>query len=71
MYPSGDVQGVRLTQGDGKMDAVILSEQTVFQCYGPQTFQPSKAAAKVTTDFTGAHQFLDGRLKKWIFVHNH
>jgi hypothetical protein len=71
MYPSGDVHGVRLTQGDGKIDALILSEQTAFQCYGPQTFQPSKAAAKITGDFEGAHKFLEGRLQKWIFVHNH
>lgn len=62
---------MRLTQGDGKLDAVVLNEQIVYQCYAPQTFKPSKAAAKIRTDFIGAHDFLQGRLRKWIFVHNH
>lgn len=71
IYASGDIQNVRLTQGDGKLDAVILNQQVVFQCYGPQTFKPSEAADKIKNDFGGAHEFLSGRLKKWIFVHNH
>jgi len=62
---------VRLTQGEGKLDVVVLSQQTVFQCYGPQTFKPSEAAAKIRADFTGANEFLGGQLKKWVFVHNH
>ncbi len=71
LHPAGDVQTVRLTQGDGKLDVVVLGEQTVYQCYGPQTFKPSEAAEKIRVDFKGAHEFLEGRLKKWIFVHNH
>ena len=71
LHPSGDVQSVRLTQGDGQLDIVVLSQQTAFQCYGPQTFKPSEAAAKIMTDFAGAYEFLEGRLKKWVFVHNH
>ncbi|MCB1091453.1 MAG: hypothetical protein KDL87_07975, partial [Verrucomicrobiae bacterium] len=71
LHPSGDVQSVRLTQGDGKLDVVVLNEQIVYQCYGPQTFKPTEAAEKIRTDFTGAHGFLEGRLKKWVFVHNH
>lgn len=71
LHVSGDVQAVRLTQGDGKLDVVVLNEQTVFQCYGPQTYKPSEAATKIRADFAGACDFLEGRLKKWVFVHNH
>ncbi len=71
LHASGDVQSVRLTQGDGKLDVVVLNEQIVYQCYGPQTFKPSEAAEKIRTDFTGAHGFLGGNLKRWVFVHNH
>lgn len=71
LHAPGDVQSVRLTQGDGKLDVVVLSEQTVYQCYGPQTFSPSEAAAKIRKDFNGARDFLNRRLKKWVFLHNH
>lgn len=71
LHTSGHVQSVRLTQGDGKLDVVVLNEQIVYQCYGPQTFKPSEAAVKIRTDFAGAYEFLEGRLKKWVFVHNH
>ena len=71
LYPTGSVQAVRLTQGDGKLDVLALDEQVVFQCYGPQTFKTSEAAAKITEDFNGAYESLEGRLKKWIFIHNH
>ncbi len=71
LHASGDVQSVRLTQGDGKLDVVVLNDQIIYQCFGPQTFKPSDAAGKIRADFTGAHEFLGGRLKKWVFVHNH
>ncbi len=71
LHGAGDVQSVRLTQGDGKLDVVVLNEQIVYQCYGPQRFKPSEAADKIHADFAGAHEHLDGRLKKWVFVHNH
>lgn len=71
LHASGNVQSVRLTQGDGKLDVVVLNEQIVYQCYGPQTFKPSDAAGKIRGDFEGAHGFLEGRIKKWVFIHNH
>lgn len=71
IYVSGDVQMVRLTQGDGKLDVIVFSHQTVFQCYGPQIFKTSDAVDKIKTDFAGAREFLEKRLKKWVFVHNH
>lgn len=71
LHPNGDVQSPRLTQGDGKLDVFVISEQLVYQCYAPTNFKTSDAAAKITRDFWGAHKFLDGKLKKWVFVHNH
>lgn len=71
LHTSGDVQSVRLTQGDGKLDVVVLNEQIIYQCYGPQSFKPSEAAGKIRLDFAGGHEFLEGRLKRWVFVHNH
>lgn len=71
LHPSGDVQAIRLTQGDGKLDVAVLSEQLVYQCYAPSDFKPKVAAEKITTNFWGCHQHLEGRLRKWIFVHNH
>lgn len=71
LHPNGDIQSLRLTQGDGKIDVYVISEQLVYQCYGPQAWKASEASAKIETDFWGAHTFLKGNLKKWVFVHNH
>lgn len=71
LHPNGDVQSIRLTQGDGKIDVAVLSQQQVYQCYGPSDFKSSVAKAKITEDFWGAYKHLDGKLRKWIFVHNH
>lgn len=71
LHPNGHAQSVRLTQGDGKLDVLVLNEQLVYQCYAPQTFRPSETVAKIRADFHGASQHLDEKLKKWVFVHNH
>jgi hypothetical protein len=71
LHRNGDVQSIRLTQGDGKLDVCVLSEQLVYQCYAPSEFRVSTAVAKIREDFWGAFNHLDGNLKKWIFVHNH
>lgn len=71
LHPPGNVQSVRLTQGDGKLDVVVLGEQAIYQCYGPQTWPAAEAAAKIRRDFQGAREFLEGRMRKWVFVHNH
>lgn len=71
MHPPGDIQEVRLTQGDAGLDVVILNDQVVYQCYGPQTFRSSEAAEKIESDFRGAYEFLEGRMRRWVFVHNH
>ena len=73
LHPNGDVQSIRLTQGDGKLDVAVLSQQRVYQCYGPSgtEFKSSVAKAKIAEDFRGAYTHLDGKLREWIFVHNH
>lgn len=71
LHPTGDIQSPRLTQGDGKIDVFVISQQLVYQCYAPTNFKTSEAAAKITRDFWGAFEFLDGKLKTWVFVHNH
>jgi hypothetical protein len=71
LHPNGDVQAIRLTQGDGKLDVVVLNQQLVYQCYGPSDFKVSVAKAKIADDFWGAYKHLDGKLRKWVFVHNH
>ncbi|MFA7173533.1 MAG: ABC-three component system protein [Kiritimatiellia bacterium] len=71
LHPDGDVQAIRITQGDGKLDLVVLNQQLVYQCYGPSAFKTSVAKKKITEDFWGAYKHLNGKLRKWVFVHNH
>lgn len=71
LHPAGDVQSSRITQGDGKIDVFVINQHLVYQCYAPSQFRTSEAAAKINRDFWGAVKFLNGNLKKWIFVHNH
>lgn len=71
LHPNGEVQAIRLTQGDGKLDVVALNQQLVYQCYGPSNFKASAAKVKIAEDFWGAYKQLNGKLRKWVFVHNH
>lgn len=71
LHPLGDVHSIRLTQGDGKLDVAVLSGQMVYQCYAPTTSKPGVTVNKINTDFAGAYKHLDGKLEKWVFVHNH
>jgi hypothetical protein len=71
LHCSGDCHSIRLTQGDGKIDVYVINEQLAYQCYAPQSYSPTKAAAKIRSDFWGAYEHLDGKLKSWVFVHNH
>lgn len=71
LHSNGDVHAIRLTQGDGKLDLVVLNQQLVYQCYAPSDFKTSVAKAKITDDFWGAYKHLNGKMRKWVFVHNH
>lgn len=55
--------------GDFKCDGYQVQEKTVFQCYGPETPDPSKTAAKISADFQGAKKHFRDRMKKWVFVY--
>ncbi|WP_290485466.1 ABC-three component system protein [Hyphomonas sp. UBA3195] len=58
-------------QGDKKCDGRLISAETVFQCYAPEspsTFT-TNAAAKVANSFPEVTQFWPN-LKEWVFVHN-
>jgi hypothetical protein len=70
LHPLGDAHSIRVTQGDGKLDVAVLSGQTVYQCYAPNS-PKGDAVAKINADFTGVYAHLGGKLSKWIFVHNH
>lgn len=65
-----DFQRIRVTQGDGGIDGLVVNEQKVYQCFGPRGFTDGEAAAKMRKDFRTAHDFVEGRLKEWVFVHN-
>ncbi len=56
--------------GDFKCDGYQVPEKTVFQCYGPETPEPSKTAAKIRADFEGAKTHFGNRMAKWVFVYN-
>lgn len=55
--------------GDFKCDGYQVQEKTVFQCYGPETPDPSKTAAKISTDFQGAKKHFGNAMTKWVFVY--
>jgi tetratricopeptide (TPR) repeat protein len=62
---------VRVTNGDGGLDGLVLKEGRVYQVYAPPSLATdSKVAAKVKSDFNKAKKTLDSSLKLWTFVHN-
>lgn len=74
LHPNGDFQPVRSTRGDGGLDGFVISSRLVYQVYAPsrrKEDRDSETAAKIVVDFNNALSTLGGRLKKWIFVHNH
>ncbi|HBJ36155.1 MAG TPA: hypothetical protein DDZ51_15675 [Planctomycetaceae bacterium] len=69
----GDFENIRLTQGDGSLDGIILSESAVVAVFAPRKVTQSVLEKKVADDFHGAIETLEVRkveLKKFIFVHN-
>ncbi|HKP05417.1 MAG TPA: tetratricopeptide repeat protein [Chthoniobacterales bacterium] len=74
VHSVGDFQAVRKTQGDGGLDGFVISSQMVYAVYAParrKEDRDSETAAKIRTDFEKAATTLAGRLKTWVFVHNH
>ena len=74
LHPTGDFQAIRKTQGDGGLDGFVISSQLAYAVYAParrKEDRDSETAAKIRADFAKAESTLRGRLKEWVFVHNH
>ena len=56
--------------GDFKCDGYHVPEQTVFQCYAPETVTASNVVAKIERDFHGARKHFEESMSKWVFVFN-
>lgn len=55
--------------GDKKCDGYRISDNAVFQCYGPAKMVASVTCIKIDNDFNGARKHFGDGMKKWIFVH--
>jgi tetratricopeptide (TPR) repeat protein len=62
---------IRVTQGDGGLDGLVLKEGRVYQLYAPPSLATDpKTAAKIKADFDKAKRTVRDSLKAWTFVHN-
>lgn len=57
-------------QGDWKADARSVNDQTIYQCYAPETMREDRVVAKIEADFAGAVENWANWMKRWVFVHN-
>lgn len=74
MHPSGDFQAIRLTSGDGGLDGFVINSQLIYQVFAPASIgelRDAEVARKIKSDFPTASETLGGKLKRWVFVHNH
>jgi hypothetical protein len=70
---NADYVPIRLTQGDGGLDGIVLSEGSVVAVYAPRDTSKSVLESKIASDFEKAGQTLSERnatMLKFIFVHN-
>ena len=68
-----DYTVIRLTQGDGGLDGIIVSENAVVAVYAPRETTKSVLESKISSDFEKAGTTLaDGNatMQKFVFVHN-
>ncbi len=71
-YPE-DYENIRVTQGDGGLDGILIDSGCVFQVYAPREQSASTIIKKIETDFTTANNTMQEKevqLKRWVFVHN-
>ena len=72
VYPD-DYESIRVTQGDGGLDGLLIRSGTVFQVYAPRDQSASEIIAKIDSDFATAKKTMSDRgakLECWVFVHN-
>ena len=72
VYPD-DYENIRVTQGDGGLDGLLIRSGTVFQVYAPRDQSASEINAKIDSDFATAKKTMSDReakLECWVFVHN-
>lgn len=70
---AGDYENIRLTQGDGGLDGIILSRSAVVAVNAPRDQTATSLETKIKGDFATAKKTLQDRgveLKVFIFVHN-
>lgn len=66
-------ENIRLTQGDGGLDGILINEGAVFQVYAPREQGEREIAEKIQGDFAAAQdtmKSLGAALRSWMFVHN-
>jgi len=64
---------IRLTQGDGGLDGIIVGEDAVVAVYAPRESSQSVLEQKIASDFEKAAKTLSNRgasMRKFVFVHN-
>lgn len=69
----GDYENIRLTQGDGGLDGIILSRSAVVAVNAPRDQTAAALEKKIEGDFATAKKTLSARsveLKVFIFIHN-
>jgi len=55
--------------GDLKCDGRLVSSNTIFQCYAPDSIKEAALIAKIDEDFDGARKHW-ANMQEWVFVHN-
>jgi hypothetical protein len=68
-----EYENIRVTQGDGGLDGLLIRSAAVFQVYAPREQSASEIITKIDSDFATAKETMGERgakLKRWIFVHN-
>ena len=72
VYPQ-DYESIRLTQGDGGLDGILISTGTVFAVFAPRQQSESELTSKMQSDYAKAKKTMEKRgasLQGFVFIHN-